>query len=76
MKKPEVDGKLPKICDFVKWELDYFRENCNFTEPEMEYFNLRSSGATNEEIALLMYISEPQVYKIAKKVKSKMIRVL
>ena len=74
--KPKVDGKLPKICDFVKWELDYFRDNCNFTNIELEYFNLRSSGATNEEIAQLMFISEPQVYKIAKKVKSKMIRVL
>lgn len=65
-----------KIQDFTKPELDMFRELCNFTPDELEYFNLRSSDKSNVEIALLMHISESKVSKLARKVKDKMIRVL
>ena len=57
-------------------ELERFRELCNFTDSELEYFNLRARDKSNVEIALLMNISEAQVSKLAKRVKSKMIRVL
>ena len=65
-----------QIYDFTKPELDFLREQCNFLTAEMEYFNLRSQGKSNVEIALAMHVSEPQVSKLAKKVKSKIIRVL
>lgn len=65
-----------KIRDFTVPELNRFRELCNFTDPELEYFNLRARDKSNVEIALLMNISEAQVSKLAKRVKSKMIRVL
>lgn len=65
-----------KIQDFTKPELDMFRELCNFTPDELEYFNLRSSDKSNVEIALLMHISESKVSKLARKVKSKMLRIL
>lgn len=65
-----------KIRDFTKPELDRFRELCNFTEEELEYFNLRSKDNSNVQIALAMSISEPQVSKLAKRVKSKMLRVI
>lgn len=29
-----------KIYDFVEWELERFRKECNFSEEELEYFNL------------------------------------
>ena len=65
-----------KIRDFVKPELDYFRENCNFSSQELEYFDLRASDLSNVQIAMTMHISEAQVSKLAKRVKSKMLRVL
>ena len=65
-----------KIRDFTKPELDKFRELCNFTDDELEYFNLRARDCSNVEIALRMCVSEAQVSKLAKRVKSKMIRVI
>ena len=65
-----------KIADFVEWELQKFRNECNFSDEEMEYFNLRAKNKSNIQIALEMNISEAKVSKLAKKVKSKMFRVL
>ena len=69
-------SKQQKIRDFVSWELDMFREQCNFTDDEMMYFNLRAKDKSNVQIALEMNVSESQVSKLAKRVKSKMLRVL
>lgn len=65
-----------KIRDFTKPELDRFRELCNFTNDELEYFNLRAKDKSNVEISLTMNISTAQVSKLAKRVKSKLIRVI
>jgi transcriptional regulator len=65
-----------KIRDFTKPELDRFRELCNFTEDELCYFNLRSRDMSNVEIAIRMNVSEPQVSKLAKRVKSKIKRIV
>lgn len=65
-----------KIRDFVCWELQMFRDKCNFTDDELVYFNLRAKDKSNIQIALEMNISEAQVSKLAKRVKSKMKRVL
>lgn len=65
-----------KIRDFTKPELDMFRENCNFSDSELEYFNLRAKDKSNVEISLAMNISTAQVSKLAKRVKSKMKRTL
>ena len=67
---------MMKIRDFIEAELEYFRQECNFTEEELEYFNLRAKDKTNSEIAYQMNISEPKVSVLAKRVKKKMIRVL
>ena len=42
------------ISDFVEWELQEFRDKCNFTEDEMQYFNLRAKGKSNVQISLEM----------------------
>lgn len=69
--------KLPRrINDFTKPELDYFREQCNFSEKEMQYFNLKAQDKSIVQIAMEMNIAEPTVSKLAKKVKAKMIRVI
>ena len=65
-----------KIRDFTVPELERFRELCNFTNEELQYFNLRAKDKSNVQIALEMNVSEPQVSKLAKRVKNKMIRVL
>lgn len=65
-----------KICDFTKPELDRFIELCNFSEQELQYFNLRAKNRSNVYIAMEMNVSESQVSKLARKVKSKILKVL
>lgn len=65
-----------KICDFTKHELDMLIEQCNFTSQELEYFNLKSKDISNVEIAVKMSVSESTVSKLARKVKSKIFRVI
>ena len=65
-----------KIRDFTVPELDRFRALCNFTDDELIYFNLRAKDKSNTQIALEMNVSEPQVSKLAKRVKDKIKRVL
>ena len=64
------------IADFVEWELEKFRKECNFTDEEMEFFNLRAKNTTIERCAEEMNISVGKANKLSRKVKSKMIRVL
>ena len=65
-----------KICDFVEWELQKFRDECNFTEDELEYFNLRAKNRSNIEIAMKMCVSDSKVSVLARKVKRKVMKVL
>lgn len=65
-----------QIYDFTTLELDKLRELCNFSDAELEYFNLRAKHKSNVEIALNMHVSEGQVSKLARKVKDKIKRVL
>ena len=65
-----------QIRDFTVPELDVFRKLCNFTPEERLYFELKARDKSNVEISLEMNISVPQVSKLAKRVRSKIIRVL
>ena len=65
-----------QVYDFTVPELNMFREKCNFLDDELEYFNLRARGMSNVQIALEMHVSESKVSKLARKVKSKMLRIL
>ena len=65
-----------KIRDFTVPELDMFRKLCNFTDSELQYFELRAKDKSNVEISMTLHVSEAQVSKLAKRVKSKIIRVL
>ena len=67
---------MMQLYDFTVPELNVFRELCNFTPDERTYFELRAKRKSNVEIALEMNVSEPQVSKLAKKVKSKILRVV
>lgn len=59
------------LRDYVNSELDLFRKECNFTEQELMYFNLRANDKSNIQISLEMNISTSQVSKLAKRVKGK-----
>lgn len=65
-----------EIYDFTEPELEFFRLQCNFTPEEREYFELRSKDRKNYQIAMDMCVSESKVYSLARKVKSKMKRVV
>ena len=65
-----------QIYDFTVPELNRLRELCNFSDSELEYFNLRAKHKSNVEIALTMHVSESQVSKLARKVKDKIKRVI
>lgn len=65
-----------KIADFTVPELDYFRENCNFTKTERTFFELRAQELTLEEIAGKIHASLSTVKRLNSKVKSKIIRVV
>lgn len=68
--------KLPPINDFVEFELQKFREECNFSDEETMYFNLRAKNKNNVQIAMQMNISEAKVSKLARRVKDKMLKVI
>jgi DNA-binding CsgD family transcriptional regulator len=67
---------MEQIYDFVKKELDFFRQECNFSEEELAYFNLRAKHLSNQQIAIKMNVSEGKVSKLAKAVKKKIMKVL
>ena len=65
-----------QIYDFTVPELNVFRELCNFSDQELEYFNLRAKRKSNVEIAMTMNVSESQVSKLARRVKNKIKRII
>lgn len=65
-----------QINDFVEKELQMFRDECNFSDEELEYFNLKAKDKSNTQIALVMNCSEAKVSKIARKVKNKMLKII
>ena len=65
-----------QIYDFVEWELEEFRQKCNFSAEELAYFNLRAKHYSNLQIAIEMNVSEGKVSKLAKSVKTKILKVL
>lgn len=65
-----------QICDFVEWELQKFRDECNFTDDEMNFFNYRAKNISIEQIAETMNISVGKANKLSRKVKDKILKVL
>ena len=64
------------IADFVEWELDKFRRECNFTDEELFFFNRRAKNIPIEQIAEEMNISVGKANKLSSKVKKKIIKVI
>lgn len=65
-----------KICDFTKPELDRFRKNCNFTDIEMQCFELKAKDKTNIQLAMELNVSESTISVVMRRVRTKIIKVL
>ena len=65
-----------KICDFTKPELDKFRRDCNFTEIEMQCFNLKAKDKTNTQLSMELNVSESTISVVMRRVRTKITRVL
>ena len=64
------------ISDFTKYELNHFREYCNFVGIENQVFELRSQGVTLEEISERLSMSVEGIKRISRKVNRKISTVL
>ena len=64
-----------KIYDFTIPELNYFRENCNFTKEEEMLFEYRAKNIPLEYIAEIMNISVSTAKRISRRVNKKIIKL-
>lgn len=64
-----------KICDFIERELEILRKECNFTDVELEYFNLKAKDKSNTHIANKMNVSENTIINIKNRVIRKIKKV-
>ena len=64
-----------RISAYVAKELDVFRRECNFTDDEIQFFDLRARGLTLTEIQMCMPHSERTVQRLSRSVREKMRRV-
>lgn len=62
--------------EFTQPEIDNFITKCNFTPDEEVYLKLRCKGCSNIEIAMKLNVSEAQVSKLAKRVKTKIKKIV
>lgn len=64
-----------KVKELVEYELEFYRQQCNFVGDEKDVFELRSKGIPLEEIAELKGYTYDGIKKISKGVSDKMVRV-
>nr|DAV33877.1 MAG TPA: ECF sigma factor [Caudoviricetes sp.] len=64
------------IPDFTQDEIDWIKSKANFTYREERLFELRNKEKTYEECAEIMFLSQSAVYRIAKKMKAKILKVI
>lgn len=65
-----------KICDFTRREVEYFRQECNFTSDEMALFEMRANNIPLEECAEQMNLSVSAIKRKSQKINNKIQRVL
>lgn len=64
-----------KICEFTRREVEYFRQECNFTKEQVTLFDLRVKNIPLEECAERMNVSLSTVNRLNKRIKEKIWRV-
>lgn len=70
--------KEKEVQGFVKWEMELFRNECNFTPDESMFFDLRNEGEgmSLEEIAGQMGYGMNKITSLSNAVTEKIIKVL
>ena len=63
------------IKDYVESELNFYRKECNFTEDELAWFNMKSKEWSDVKIAMELDMSVSKVNKLSGKVRAKIKRV-
>ena len=64
------------MYNFVEWELQKFRDECNFTDEELQCFELKAKDKSVEYIAQEMHISTAKVSRLVKRIKNKILKVI
>lgn len=64
-----------KVCDFTRKEIEYCINECNFTDSELQLFNMRCKDMQLERCAEKMDVSISTVKRINRKMKDKILRV-
>lgn len=64
------------ISDFTAPELEYFRENCNFVNLEIQIFERRAEGISLQQIAEDLDISYDYARHLSRKVNKKILKVI
>lgn len=66
---------LKPICKYIECQLNTFRKECNFTDEELEFFNLKAKKKSIVQICMEMHISRTKYYSLLNSVEEKMIEV-
>lgn len=77
--KPKLEEKDVKKFDFTEFELNYFINNANFNDIQLDVFKRLvdpKGRQTTVKIALETNQSERNVYRIIKQIKKKIMRIL
>lgn len=65
-----------KICAFTNQKLEMFRNECNFTDLELQCFNLKAKNKTNTELSMELNICDSTVSTVMKSIRAKITTVL
>lgn len=69
-------NKQIKIYEFTQPEIDYLIAMCNFSPEERKFFDLRNKYYTLEQAAEEMNVSTTTAYRLNKRIKNKILKVL
>lgn len=61
-----------KISSLVSKKLDFYRKECNFTNEELDFFNLRAQDKKIIAICIEMPVSKSKADSLSKKIREKM----
>jgi DNA-binding NarL/FixJ family response regulator len=76
MERKELNYDEFKNLDFNKSEYEYFLENCNFTDRQLEIFNLRRKGLTYIQMSFELHLSESTLKREVKRIKNKILKII
>ena len=63
------------IRDFIESELEHYRKECNFTDDELAYFNMKAKDYSDNKITIELNVSISKVNKLSRQVRDKVKRV-